>query len=264
MARPPQAQDAAAITRRPRFHPVKLKSHDFAHCFSVCLYHEPEYAMRFPTRDFNARYLSRADEVRRHLEEIRFDLNIFACPRMVETALALDIGSVYLVSDPPPFPFAQQVWRYYSAMLPDHGPALAYHFRGMDNLILSPEEESLMAEFLDSGGEIMHTPYLRRRGDRYMPIRGSCSTAGDAIASLGRYLATAPHELEGEWPDQWHNDELHLGRWFNAVKRQSHLFTLVDRELPMEFYADVHEQVKSGKPFRLIRTFKAARSQPTP
>lgn len=237
------------------FSPIIVRPHSGPHCFSVCLYHEPEFNRTFPARDYKARYLDSMPAVRARLAEIGYGLNIFCDASMLETALSFGVGSVYLVIDPPAFAFQQHKWRYYSALLPEDGSTLAYHFRGMDNLLVSDQELSLFDRFLSTGSEIKHAPYepLKKDVGRYIPVRGSCSVAGSAIQSLGWWMETKKQPAPTTKTSGWHNDEVHLAGWFNACHLDHKLFTIVDRDLPMAFYRDLSQQLESGMPMQLIR-----------
>lgn len=234
------------------------------HGFSVCLYQEPEFAERFPGRDFAARYLARMPRVAELFARQDFALAIFADTAMLDTALGFGFGSVYHVATPPAFAFAQHLYRYYAALLPVHPTVRAWHFRGLDNLLVKPDEIQLFEHFLASGCDILHAPYLRNRGSVYTPVRGSCSVANAGITSLAcRLQHTPPLDLGEEWPARWHNDELWLSDWFNEVRSTSRLYTVVDRVLPPEFHAQVAEQVNTGLPFHIARVTPKAVFHPS-
>lgn len=218
------------------------------HVFSVCLYHEPEFRLRFPARNFSARYLERMPEVRELFARHGFALRIFCDQAMLEAAQGIGFGEVYLVTDPPAFPFAQHLWRYYSVLLPG-AEAHCHHFRGCDNLAVTPEEIALLEEFAVTKGEILHAPYLRARGQIYTPVRGSCSVAGLGARLLARQLSE-PLAVSG---DPWHCDEIWLAEWFAAVRLRCRLHTLIDREQPPEFYDQLREQIARAPGFRLTR-----------
>lgn len=238
----------------PRCEAVVIRPTTATHCFSACLYHEPEFKKRFPGRNYANRYLHSMQEVIPHFRARNFALNIFADEAMLETALSFGFGSVYCVRDKPPFPFAQHVYRYYSALLPEHPTIRAYHFRGMDNLVPSDPFMAVLERFVGAGGEILHAPYLRARGLMYMPIRGSCSVANGGISNLARFLRTTPLEPPTQpWPEGWHCDEHYLARWFKQERLRTRIHTIVDRPLPFEFHAFLHDQIAAGGAFELVR-----------
>lgn len=236
------------------FTPAVVRPHEGPHCFSVCLYHEPKFRETFPARDFSARYLESMPAVRDRLQEIGFGLNIFCDATMLQTALSFDVGSVYLVTKEPQFAFQQHVWRYYSTLLQSEG-VQAYHFRGMDNLIVSDGEVAMFDHFLATGSEIKHAPYepLKKENGPYLPVRGSCSVAGNGIQSLGWWMETQQQAEPTSKTNGWHNDEVHLARWFRSVRLDHKLYTIIDRPLPMAFYRDLSEQLETGMPMQLVR-----------
>lgn len=247
----PAPFDSFTPSRQP-FIPAVVRESYGPHCFSACLYDQPHPKRRHV--NFAERYLDSMPAVRDRLEETGYGLNIFCDAAMLQTALSFECGSVYLVTEPPKFEFQQHVWRYYSALLPNHPTIQAYHFRGMDNLLASNDELEMFDQFLAGGYEIKHAPYTRKAGgDIYTPIRGSCSVAGRGIQSLGWWLSTQEHFAPEDWPSTWHNDEDHLARWFNAVKHHHSLFTILDRDMPMHFYRDLSIQLETGMPLRLVR-----------
>jgi hypothetical protein len=239
---------AAFEYRRPSFiSSLKIEATEATHCFSVCLYHEPEFAVRFRARDFKARYLSCMEDLSRWLRDTGYALNIFTDAEMAETALKFGCGSVYLVSAPPQFPFAQHLWRYYSALLPDHDTIKAYHFRGLDNVMISEPERKIIARMVEDDAGLMHAPYLRKNGEVYTPVRGSFSVAHEGIRALRWYLSTTPQPMPSEeWPEAWHSDENYLTGFYQAAARVLNTYTIVDRKLPMEFYADFHQRFTNG------------------
>lgn len=228
--------------------------HTSRHCFSVCLYHEPEFERRFPRRDFRERYLEKMPQIREHLAAHNCHLKIFADETMLDTAMNFEFADVYGVRGEPAFPFYQHIYRYYAALLADHGTVEAYHFRGLDNLLFDPGEWKMFEAFRTSDCGIMHAPYLRANGKVYTPVRGSCSVARDGIAALAWFLRSVPHKApRQDWPEPWHSDEAYLSRWFAQVKGHLALFTVVDRELPMDFFSDLHRQIQLALPLRLMR-----------
>lgn len=245
--------DHAALVAAVPFVRIIERPTSATHCFSVCLYHEPTYAARFPGRDFKVRYLDTMPAVKEIFARQNFALRIFCDRAMRETSLSFGIGSVYEVTEPPAFAFAQHLWRYCSVLLPPHRTIRAHHFRGLDNLAVTDTEIRLLDQFLSSGSDILHMPYLRIRGRAYTPVRGSCSVAHQGIRSLAHQLHTVPNASAGEWPADWHNDEIWLSAWFDAVKHTSKLFTVVDRALPPAFYEDLKRQIASGQPLHVVR-----------
>lgn len=241
--------DSPSTADKPGFAPVPRVPR---HVFSVCLYHEPEFSIRFPARDFSARYLERMPEVRELFARHGFALRIFCDQVMLETAQGIGFGEVFLVTDPPAFPFAQHLWRYYSVLLPG-AETHCHHFRGCDNLAVTPEEIGLLNEFAATGGEILHAPYLRARGQVYTPVRGSCSVAGLGARTLARHLCDRRPASSGPWPSDWHCDEIWLAEWFADVRLRCRLHTLIDREQPPEFYDQLRSQIAHAPGFRLTR-----------
>lgn len=237
----------------PSFEPIQDLATEAEHCFSVCLYREPEFAWRFPTRSFNGRYLDHAERVKELFERNGWHLRIFADEAMLETALGLRMGSVYRVRSAPAFPFGQHLWRYFSVLIP-HTTIRAHHFRGMDNLLVSENDLRLMMRLLDGGFDLLHAPYIRAKGGGiYTPVRGSCSVAGAGIESLAVHLRTMPHEYPGDWPEHWHSDELWLGRWFERERRRLRLLTMIDREMHQDWLDSLADQIRTGPPFEVVR-----------
>lgn len=245
------------------FAPAIVRPTDAEHCFSVCLYREPEFPKRFPNRDFADRYLASIPSIREFIARHNFALNIFVDPAMLETALSFNCGSVYVVTEPSAFPFSQHVYRYYSALLPAHPTIKAIHFRGLDNVLVTDEELALLRHFVTSGAEIMHAPYLRAAGSIYTPMRGTCSIAGDAIRSLGEFLRSTPQEKPEDHKGVWHNDEIYLGRWFDRVKENLFLYTIIDREMPIEFHMAFAAQIRQGRPFHIARLVRSTFTRPS-
>ncbi len=222
------------------------------HCFSACLYHEPMFAKVFPKRPFKARYLDSMAEIGDLFERRHYRLKIFCDPAMTETAMGFDFADVYEVQSPPAFPFAQHLYRYYAALIPDLGSIRALHFRGLDNLLVSQAEADLLDRFIDTESDIWHCPY-QPRALPYLPVRGSCSVANAGITSLAHHLITRPPVPASSPPGQWHNDEVWLARWFESVRLRSRLFTIIDRDLPPVFYQQMAEQIQTGLPFHVAR-----------
>jgi len=139
-------------------------------------------------------------------------------------------------------------------MIADVPPPPIPPLRGLDNLLLSDDELRIADLLVSQKLDLEHRPYLRRKGGHYTPVRGSFSVANDGIASLAWWLRTQPHTLPCEpWPAQWHSDELYLERWFHAARQQLRLLTVLDREVPLQFYADLQTQVAAGPPFIVHR-----------
>jgi len=245
------------------FSPAIVRPTDAEHCFSVCLYREPEFVKRFPNRDYKKRYLDTIPAIREFTARHNFALNIFADPAMLETALSFDVGSVYVVTAPPAFPFSQHVYRYYSALLPTHPTIRAYHFRGLDNVTVADEELALLRHFVDTGAELMHAPYLRAAGSLYTPVRGTCSIAGQAIRSLGEYLISTPNVAPEDHKGIWHNDEIYLGRWFDRVKESLFLYTIIDREMPIEYHMQFAAQIRQQRPFHIASLSRSTFTHPS-
>jgi hypothetical protein len=231
---------------------VRTVDTDASTGFSACLYHEPEYKRRFPKRSFSGLYTDRMAEANEWIKEHGYALHIYCDAAMLNTALQMDAASVYIVTTPPAYPFAQHLWRYYATLHPA-GTVNTWHFRGMDNIITPSDEMVIFDHASLSGAEVIHAPYVRDHGTRYMPVRGSCSVSADGIAALGWWMDTAPLTTPPDWPSTWHNDEEHLARWFAYASPHLRLCTIVDRTLPMSFYRDLSITLEHGQPSTLIR-----------
>lgn len=241
------------VAGRPEWFPMRMLPTTARHCFSVCLYHEPEFARFFPLRHFEQRYLAQIGEIEEAFARRNYHLKIFCDSAMLETALRFEFANIYLVKTPPAFPFCQHVWRYWSVILPSAQRHECHHFRGLDNLVVSDAEADLLDEFATSASDLWHAPYQPTRLRRYMPIRGSCGVAREGIASLSRHLREHPHtEQLGHW-DKWHNDEHWLADWFGACRLDMRLFTVLDRRQPAEFGELLNEQIEHGQAMRLVR-----------
>lgn len=237
----------------PPFTPIIERPTKARHCFSVCLYSEPLFTVQFPQRNFNKRYLENIPAVTERLAATNYALNIFCDAASLQTALNLNVGSVYLVTKAKEFAFQQHIWRYFSTLLPKHETIQCYHFRGMDNLLASEDELTLFERFRLSGCDIKHAPYHRASGNIYVPVRGSCSVAHEGIKSLGWWLQNHKQRHPTNWPETWHSDEDHLTGWFSEAKLSHRLFTIIDRELPMAFYRSLSEQIERGIPLTITR-----------
>jgi len=239
----------------PRFEPVRVVDTHSEHCVSVCLFSEPEWKKRFPSRDFRERFLSKANDARTRLAALGYSSVIFCDREMEQLACDLRLGSVYRVTHPPAFPFAQHIWRYLAVLLPPHPTIRAYHFRGMDNLLLSKSDVQLFELLLRQQLDVLHEPYLRHKGRHYTPVRGSCSVAREGIASLAWWLQEMRHyKPEGnDWVDAWHSDEAYLEGWFQQSIAHLRPLTVIDRELPMEFYWDLWKRNQSARTFHIVR-----------
>lgn len=229
---------------------VEIVHTDAKECYSVCLYKEPLYKQLHPTRDFKQRYLEPfKDDVRNHLEKHKMALNIFCDEESLELAISLKTGSVYLVTQKPLYPFFQHLYRYYSVFL-EHPTIQTYHFRGMDNIVADDTAVSRLREFHNSSMDVLNMPYFRNFTSKYCPIRGSCSISRRGIKSLAGFL-----KHKRLYPDVtnkrllWHSDEDFLTEWFNGIKNTLGIYTIVDRELPMDFYFDLMNMTKSGANF---------------
>jgi hypothetical protein len=245
------------------FAPVVVRETTAEHCFSVCLYREPEFARRFPNRDFATRYLSAMPRIKSFLASHNFHLNIFADLDMLETAVSFDCGSVYVVPGPSAFPFSQHIYRYYSALLPEHPTIKAFHFRGLDNVLVEADELALLRHFVSIGGEILHAPYMRAAGSIYTPVRGTCSTARNGTRSLAAHLRQTPHVAEDDVKGTWHSDEAYLAKWFSKARQSHFLYTIIDREMPIEFHMAFAAQIRAGKPFHIARLHRSTFTRPS-
>jgi len=195
------------------------------HAFCCCLFHEPQYAQTELRRyDFAARYL-RAGPIGSFLQHWGAALILFVDQTMLDTALALELGSVYLVTQPPAFPWAQHLWRYYAALLPPSQRPPCLHFRGLDNV--DRDDMPRLHQWAAEGWDVLRAPY--RRGRTYYPVRGSVSLAGQGISSMAHALTTQAPEPRSTWPDAFHPDERFLCQWWRAHMREMHSYTLIDR-----------------------------------
>ena len=252
----PGVPACAAPWNHVQFEPVVERETTAKHCFSVCLYHEPLYAKRYPQRDFAGRYLAAMPAVKVALEQHGWHLKIFADEPMVSTALALDCGDVYVVRGRPAFPFAQHLYRYYAALLPEHPTIKAYHFRGLDNVGLNEAELRVADLLIREGLDVEHRPYMRMHFEgagkhRYFPVRGSCAVANEGIKSLAWWLRTQPLKCPTDpWPALFHCDEAWLKRWFEACRQHLRLLTVTDhglesrRGVPWEFHTLLQQLVE--------------------
>jgi hypothetical protein len=234
---------------------VEIVSTNAVECYSVCLYDEPEYKKLHPTRNFAQRYLQPFQEdVKKHLDRNNMALNIFCDEKSLDLALSLKTGSVYLVKQRVLYPFFQHLYRYYSVFL-DHPTIQTYHFRGMDNIICSDNAMSNLREFHTSGMDVLNMPYSRKYKESYCPIRGSCSVSRRGILSLRNFLKE--NRFFPDMSDKrliWHSDEDFLTIWFNAIKNYLSIYTIIDRELPMDFYLDLTTMIKASNDFVIKRT----------
>lgn len=251
---PPAPWQGGKQSCAPRFELAQEVPTKATHCVSVCLFQEPEWQRRFPGREFRGRFLSRAAAARTRLRELGYAVTIFCDKAMESTARELDLGSVYRVTTAPAFPFAQHQWRYLAALLPAHETIRAYHFRGMDNLALTASDVQMFELLLSQRLDVLHEPYLRHKGRHYTPVRGSCSVAREGVASLAWWLHHTPHRApKGDWVNAWHSDEDYLERWFRASIAHLRPLTVLDRELPMDFYFDLYAANKAGHHFVIAR-----------
>lgn len=211
------------------------------------------YKVLRPKSDFKERFLKPfQDDVQNHLEKYGIALNIFCDEGMVDVALSLNAGSVYVVKQKPLYPFFQHLYRYYSVFL-KHPTIQTYHFRGMDNIVTSDNAMNNLRNFHNSTMDILNMPYLRYKTDLYCPIRGSCSISRRAIPSLANFLKQ--HRL---YPDLqninslWHSDEDFLMEWYNRVKYTLGCYTILDRLMPMDFHIELNNKLKKGSHFVMI------------
>lgn len=236
------------ISKQPRFEIVKERSTKAKHCFSACLYHEPDFKKLFPKRNYNKRYLEIVERLIPYFKEKNYALNVFCDAKMLPVAEKFGFGSIYLVNQHPTFPFSQHLYRYYSVFLPEHETIRAYHFRGMDNLIPTEDFTGFINHFLFSKSDLLHAPYTRIKGGLvYTPVRGSCSVANNGISSLASFIRTNKPEIPVESWRAWHCDETYLTKWFNQCKLNLKLMTIIDRDMHMQFYCDFHKILSDGK-----------------
>lgn len=220
---------------------------------SICLYHQPDKRKLSSMGDgFRRRYLRDLDAVIEFLAHHQIGLVIFCDEAMQETALQFQSAAVYRITTPPSFPFSQHLWRYYAALLPDQ--PLAWHYRGADNIITPENELPLFTTFLAHERDVIRAPYIRSSSERYMPIRGSCSTAREGTKALAWWLSTAPTFTEPDnWPDIWHNDEIQLGQWIDQCGPYLNQMILLDREMPPAFYATELQSILTHQPATIVR-----------
>ena len=246
MRRGSNSSSVLAHGRRPLFRPIVERDFGAKKAVSACLFHEPEYAKLFPDRDFEGRYLSSAPAIRRRLDALGYAPVLFCDEASVERAVALNLGSVYLVEDTPLFPFSQHLYRYYAAFLSRFE---VIHFRGLDNMDLADYDAAMMARFDGSGCDLYHAPYSIH--GMYFPIRGSCGVRAAGIDSLAAAMCHEPFEPVGSPRDRWHCDEANLARWFAKERRKLRLFTVVDRRKDTPFFVDFQRQIELGSSFEL-------------
>lgn len=225
------------------------------HAISVCLYHEPLYAQYFPRRSYEARFLSRAAHISQWLSAEKIDLHIFCDQARLADAIALDCGSVHLVTTPPAHPFEQHLWRYLGTNLVGEG---VMHFRGMDNIIMSAEE---LTCYTLSVHEIIRAPYAPP-GRPYMPMRGSCSISGRAAESLADWLDRWQMVDPGTKPERWHSDEIYLAQWFTRHHVKHSVLTLMDRDLPPQLLVEINAHFAGGQPGQVLRIPTAPSRRP--
>ena len=226
---------------------------DFPHVFSVCLYEEPCYASRFPTRDYRARYIDRMPQIRRHLSDLGWGLHLWTSPDLLDRVMSMPLNaSVHVVHDRPTFPFSQHLWRYYTALLsPQDRGSRNVHFRGLDNLLVGAREIALLNRFAEDGGEVLHAPFVRSYNRRFMQVRGSCSIAGAGLDALAWYLRTQGQPMHSE-PDDWRSDEIYLDRWFGASVHWLRTCTVIDRPMPPAFYHWLSARIAQRLPGEVI------------
>lgn len=224
-------------------------------CYSVCLYREPLYKTIKPRVDFKDRYLKPFQEdVKKHLDANKIDLNIFCDQESLELALSLKTGSVYLVKQKPLYPFFQHLYRYYSVFLNTPG-VQTYHFRGMDNIVSSDNSVKNRRAFHRSDMDVLNMPYFRRGIETYCPIRGSCSVSRNGIKSLATFLKDNRFFPDLNNPKLlWHSDEDFLSEWYNMIKHTLGSFIIVDRPLPMDFYFDLKNMIDKQSNFTIINS----------
>lgn len=226
------------------------------HVISACLFREPEWAERFPDRDFNTRYLEGSDRLAAFLAESGWGLVLFVDRAMLPIALSLaklaERVEVYRVTTRPRFPFEQQVWRYLSVLLPGAEDRV-WHFRGMDDLVPCATWRELAEGMVTGAADLLHWPCRQAAGRLYVPVRGKCSMRAAAVLSLRRWWqAHEAHDWTGDhWRNRWHSDELWLGEWFAAESDALRVTTVVDRWLGPEFQAWVKRREALGVGTRL-------------
>lgn len=236
----------------PEFKPLLQIRHQAAHVLSACLFHEPEWAQRFPGRKFEQRYLSGAEALRDFLSATGWQLTLWVDAAMAGTALrfaeAVQAADVYQVTTAPRFAFDQHLWRYYSVLLPGATCSRAIHFRGMDDLLPNATWQRLAEELQDGGDDLLHWPCRQGGGRLYVPVRGKCSVAHAGVLSLRAWLRThEPHDWKGDhWTNRWHADEAMLTEWFNARQAELHTITVRNSWLGPDFKSWLMGRQKSG------------------
>lgn len=226
--------------------PVKSSSSRSMKVISVCLYAEPTYAARFPSRNFESRYIASCLNSMEFLAREDYRLVIFTDHSMLRVAGGID-ADVYLVTSRPRYPFEQNLWRYYAASALRGSGVNVIHFRGMDNIAAPDDRLDVMRDFEASGFDLLNAPYLRARGLSYCPVRGSCSVGGNGIESLASWMdanMTASEILD--WPACWHQDENVLSNWFDANWGKLRIYTMIDRVMPIEFYTWMDSALRAG------------------
>ena len=251
--------------------PLRVQPLQKKHVYSVCLYREPTYAERFPRRPFEVRYVEALQKAEAFVQRAQCGLRIFCDENMAELALSVPSASVYRVTrQAVEFPFGQHLWRYYSVLLWDADKQI-HHFRGVDNL--TADDLSMTKEFEGSGADLLHAPYhpFNRGLKAYMPVRGSCSVARRGVSALSEWLQTRPMaEPEGEWPNGFHCDEFYLREFFYAHLGKLNLFTLIDRPVPDDCWADMQAallqrcKVSVRGDYRMTDSMRSKVTRPTP
>jgi len=209
----------------PTFELIRKVDHTHTqHAFCACLFREPEYAARLGQYDYEARY-QRAGPIGHKLTQWGAHCILFADEASLPAALAMQLGDVYLVTQPRIFPWAQHLWRYYACLLAENQRPACLHFRGMDNI--EQEDMQRLHAWAAEGWDVLRAPY--HRGRRYYPVRGSVSLAGAGILSMANMLQITPPVQAASWPDAFHPDERLLSAWWRAHHRCLHTLTLIDR-----------------------------------
>lgn len=220
------------------------------HVYSLCLYREPTFAARHPTRDFRERYTANLPSIVAFTSCTGSKFRIFCDEAMAPAVLAFEEADVYLVKEEVNFPFSQHRWRYFSVLLEDEAVARTriHHFRGLDNAAL--EDLTVNHKFTKSQCDLLHAPYFPRREnmDTYMPIRGSCSVAHNGVSALRYWLKEHDmKEPQGAWPNGFHCDEYYLKEFFDATNGRLNLFTVIDREVPADCWQDAQLAMHFGR-----------------
>lgn len=253
---PPWVALVGVPITRPAYEVVQEHHTTARHCFSVCLYREPTFEQRFPGRDFWRRYLQPVDEIRALLTRHNAHLKIWCDRLMLDTVIAMDLGDIYLVTDPPAHPWAQHLWRYYSTLLPYHESIQAYHFRGLDNIV--HEDMAMLDRFVDGRYDVLRAAYRRGARSLYTPVRGSVSLARNGILSLRHRLCTrAPRPLSPVWPEPFHIDEAFLAAWWRASYRHLDTMTYVDRRPTSEIFVETRRAMLCGRRVHLEGLIRA-------